>query len=125
MTVRSDLAAALKDELPNVYRIIPYAKNLDRIDKGRPIVMLYRESVEPSATLPAHHLTNTITVWILHPEVKPGDVDDALDNSLDIVIAALDATRLTTWSRAERGLWGDDEYNGFKITCETHSEKEI
>lgn len=123
MTVRSDLAAALADVLPDNYRLVPYAKSLDRVDKGRPVVMVYRASVAPSPTA-FQALDNEMIVWIIHPELNPGEVDDALDDSLDVVLAALDLTRLTTWSRAERTAF-DETFPGYRVTCQTTSSKEL
>lgn len=122
MSVRSDLAAALADVLPNNYRVVPYAKSLDRVEKGKPVVMVYRSVVEPASTF--GHLTNEMAVWVIHPELNPGAVDDVLDDSLDVVLAALDLTRLTTWSRAERDRF-DDAFPAYRVTCETTSTKEI
>lgn len=123
MTVRAQLAAHLDEHLPSLFRVIPYAKGLDRIEAKSVVVMVYRERVNPAPQF--DRLVNTLRVWILDPRVKPGQVDDSLDDSLDIVLAALDASQLTTWTDAERGLWGDDEYAGYSITCETTTSKEL
>lgn len=123
MSVRAQLAAHLDEHLPDLFRVIPYAKGLDRIEARKVVVMVYRESVAPSPRF--DQIVNIMRVWILDPRVKPGDVDDSLDDSLDIVLAALDATRLTAWTNAERGVWGDDEFAGYSITCETTTSKEL
>lgn len=121
-TVRAMVAADLERILPDNYRVIPYAKSVDRVEKGKPVLVLYRESVEQGATHSG--LINQLTLWVLHPELAPGAVDDALDDSLDIVIAAIDESTLTVWTRAERGTF-DDTYPSFKVTLETYSQKEL
>lgn len=122
MSVRAALAAHLDEHLPSLFRVIPYATSLDRIEAKRVVVMVYRETVAQAPQF--DRLVNTMRVWVLDPRVKPGEVDDSLDDSLDVVLAALDASALTTWTEATRGVWGDEQFHGYSITCEVHTSKE-
>lgn len=123
-TVRADLADALKPLLPTRWRIIPYADSLDRIDTRRPVLMLYRERITPTGAGTFHHIDNHMTLWLLTPRLNPGPADDALDKAADQLIAAVDALPWCTWDAAERGVWGDQAFAGYKLTLTATTEKE-
>lgn len=120
MSVRTEVAAALV--LPNQYRVIPFQAGLDRIEVGKVVVILYRATVRPA---PQHQaIVNELEAWVLIPKVKPGDADEALDDALDVVLAAIDTAPGLLWTDAERGVW-DDTYPGYKITLTVTTSKEL
>ena len=124
MTVRQTLADALAPHLPNHWRVLPWADSLDRIDTHRPVLMLYRERVTPSDVGTFTHLDNHMALWLLSPHVRPGTVDDDLDDNLDTLISALDQITWARWSEAERGTWGDEQYAGYKVAATITTSKE-
>lgn len=119
-TVRAQLAAHLNDALPTIYRVLDHAVGLDRIEAGRVVVIVYRQTVRPGAQF--DRLTNDMRVWVLVPNADPARADDVLDPALDEVLAALDTTTLTTWEEAERGVF-DETFIGYQITCTTNTRK--
>lgn len=114
MTVRSDLAAALKPLLPRNVKIVDVPRGLDGIETSRPVIMLYRETVEKAPNAQGSYF-NTFAVWIISPNVDPKRAEDQLDAMLDEVIPALDAIAWLNWSKAERSTFGDNQAPAYKI----------
>jgi len=108
--VRKTLIDALKPLLPSDWRLIPYATNLDTI--SRPVVMLRLKTIEKLAQAPLSHRTATFTLTVIEPRTEPGPADDALDDKLIDLLAAIDDFGAgLTWSTATSVVWGDPASN--------------
>ena len=105
MSVRAQLANDIKPHLPKKWKVVPYQTNLDTVDVVT--VMLKLSTVErtPAAPLASHTVTFTMTV--IEPVTTPGDADDAVDDDLDDLLFALDATENLIWSTATRVTYND------------------
>lgn len=115
MSVRSELAAALKPLLPNTVKIIDVPRSIDGMESKRPVVMLYRESRAKAPNALGDYF-DTFALYVVTPGVDTRRSEDALDDTLDAVIAALDAIKWLQWTSAERSLFGDNQAPAYKIT---------
>jgi len=114
MTVRADLAAALKPLLPARTKIVDVPRSLDGVETQRPVIMLYRERVEKAPNALGDYF-NTFALWIISPNVDPKRAEDQLDNMLEDVIPALDELTWLNWNFAERSTFGDNQAPAYKI----------
>ena len=106
MSTRSEIADALATAVPEA-RVIGYAKSIDNMPVGQPVIMLYRESVVPS---PHQGLrTEALSVWVAVNVTDPEKADDVLDPFLDRVLEVLDgrAFKALTWTTADREALAD------------------
>lgn len=115
MSVRSELAAALKPLLPASMKIIDVPRSIDGIEAKRPVVVLYRESRAKAPNAIGDYF-DTFALYVITPGVDVRRSEDALDNSLDAVVEALDSIKWLNWSVAERSLFGDNQAPAYKIT---------
>lgn len=123
MSVRSDLAAALKPLLPPRTKIIDVPRSLDGIETSRPVVMLYRERVEKAPNAIGAYF-NTFALWIISPNVDTSRAEDQLDNMLDEVISALDELSWLNWSNAQRSTFGDAQAPAYQVELTIVTNKE-
>lgn len=114
MTIRADLAAALKPLLPSNIKIVDVPRSLDGIETTRPVLMLYRERLEKAPNAIGDYF-NTFALWIISPNVDPSRAETQLDNMLDDVIPALDSVDWLNWNFAERSTFGDNQAPAYKI----------
>lgn len=114
MTLRADLAAALKPLLPARTKIIDVPRSLDGIETQRPVVMLYRERMEKAPNALGDYF-NTFALWIVSPNIDPVRAESQLDAMLEEVIPALDAVDWLNWNYAERSTFGDAQAPAYKI----------
>lgn len=117
MSVRSELAAELKPLLPATVKIIDVPRSIDGIEAKRPVVMLYRESREKAPNGMGDYF-DTFTMYVVTPGVDVTRAEDALDDTLDSVIDALDRIKWLNWSVAERSLFGENQAPAYKITLQ-------
>lgn len=115
MSVRSELAAALKPLLPASMKIIDVPRSIDGIEAKRPVIVLYRESRAKAPNAMGDYF-DTFALYVITPGVDVRRSEDALDDSLDAVVDALDQIKWLNWSVAERSLFGDNQAPAYKIT---------
>lgn len=115
MSVRSELAAALKPLLPASIKIIDVPRSIDGIEAKRPVIMLYRESRAKAPNSMGDYF-DTFALYVITPGVDTRRSEDALDNTLDQVVDALDQIKWLNWSIAERSVFGDNQAPAYKIT---------
>lgn len=72
--------------------------------------------VQPSPVAVAGRVV-TVDVWLVSPSSALGDGDDALDDALDLVLAALEAARIE-WTQAEPAIWREKNL-AYRIEVET------
>jgi hypothetical protein len=117
MSVRSELADALKPLLPATVKIIDVPRSIDGIEAKRPVVMLYRESRAKAPNAIGDYF-DTFSMYVVTPGVDVRRSEDALDDTLDSVIDALDQIKWLNWSVAERSLFGENQAPAYKITLQ-------
>lgn len=117
MSVRSELADALKPLLPATVKIIDVPRSIDGIEAKRPVVMLYRESRAKAPNAMGDYF-DTFSMYVVTPGVDVRRSEDALDDTLDSVIDALDQITWLNWSVAERSLFGENQAPAYKITLQ-------
>ena len=115
MSVRSELAALLKPLLPASIKIIDVPRSIDGIEAKRPVVMLFRESRAKAPNALGDYL-DTFTMYVVTPGIDTRRSEDALDDTLDQVIEALDTITWLNWTNAERSIFGDNQAPAYKIT---------
>ncbi len=115
MSVRSELAAALKPLLPASVKIIDVPRSIDGMEAKRPVVLLFRESRAKAPNAMGDYF-DTFALYVITPGVDTRRSEDALDDTLDAVIDALDQVKWLNWSIAERSVFGDNQAPAYKIT---------
>jgi len=115
MSVRSELADALKPLLPATVKIIDVPRSIDGMESKRPVIMLYRESRAKAPNAIGDYF-DTFALYVVTPGVDTRRSEDALDDTLDSVIEALDAIKWVQWTTAERSVFGDNQAPAYKIT---------
>lgn len=115
MSVRSELAAALKPLLPATVKIIDVPRSIDGMEAKRPVVVLFRESREKAPNAIGDYF-DTFALYVVTPGVDVRRSEDALDDTLDQVIDALDQITWLQWTTADRSLFGDNQAPAYKIT---------
>jgi hypothetical protein len=115
MSVRSELAAALKPLLPATVKIIDVPRSIDGMEAKRPVVLLYRESRAKAPNAMGDYF-DTFALYVVTPGVDVRRSEDALDDALDSVVDALDQITWLNWSIAERSLFGENQAPAYKIT---------
>jgi hypothetical protein len=120
VTIRAELAEAIRDKLSApAPRVIDHARVLDAITA--PVVLLERTQVAKAPNALGGYWV-TFTLHVVVPTVDPSTQDDNLDNTLDNVLAALDAIPWLRWSNAIRSVFLDS-WPSFQITVETVTER--
>lgn len=122
MTVRSDLAAALKPLLPPRTKIVDVPRSLDGIETSRPVVLLYRESVTKAPNSIGAYF-NTFALWIISPNTDLSRAENQLDTMLDEVITALDTVTWLNWSSAERSVFADNQAPAYRLELNVITNK--
>lgn len=115
MSVRSELAAALKPLLPATVKIIDVPRSIDGMEAKRPVVLLFRESRAKAPNAMGDYF-DTFALYVITPGVDTRRSEDALDDTLDAVIDALDQVKWLQWTTAERSVFGDNQAPAYKIT---------
>lgn len=123
MTVRSELAAALKPLLPPRTKIIDTPRSIDGLEANKPVVMLYRETLTKAPNAIGDYFS-TFALWIISPGVDPVRAENALDNLLDQVVVALDQVSWLNWTGAERSVFGDNQAPAYKVNLTVVTNKE-
>lgn len=115
MSVRSELAAALKPLLPATVKIIDVPRSIDGMEAKRPVIVLFRESRSKAPNAIGDYF-DTFALYVVTPGVDVRRSEDALDDTLDAVIDALDGVKWVQWTTAERSVFGDNQAPAYKIT---------
>jgi hypothetical protein len=115
MSVRSELADALKPLLPTSVKIIDVPRSIDGMEAKRPVVLLYRESRAKAPNAMGDYF-DTFAMYVITPGIDTRRSEDALDDTLDAVVSALDAIKWVQWTSAERSVFGDNQAPAYKIT---------
>ena len=123
MSVRSEVADALRPLLPTNMRIIDVPRSLDGLDANRPVVLLYRDRLEKAPNAQGAYFS-TVSLWVITPNIDTLRAEDALDTALDDVIAALDTIVWANWRTAERSIFGDAQAPAYRIDLQVATTKE-
>lgn len=123
MSVRSQVAAALKAVLPSNYKFVQVPRSLDGLEPGRPVVMVYRDRLEKAPNAQGVYFS-TVSVWVITPYIDEDRAEDALDTTLDDVIVALDSIEWLNWKTAERSTFGDAQAPAYRVELQVATNKE-
>lgn len=119
MSLRSDIADALRENLPKGrYHVQATVRKPDNISK--PLVMVNRKELTPD---PAQHarLTHELEVHVLVPETFGIEAEDAADAALDAVLQVIERIEQDVlWTRAERANFEGD-FIGWTVTLRTET----
>lgn len=121
MHVRTEIANALEAALPDTWTVLDSAQRVDDIEPDQVIVVVYTAAVRPGPALGLR--ANEVHLWLLDGQQEAGDVDDALDDNLDVLLAQLDRLPLLEWTDAERLLFLD-RFHAYKVTTNVNTSKE-
>lgn len=121
-TAREELVDALRPLLPKKWKLVPFARNLDRLE--HPTVMVHASRIEkmPAAPQAKHRVTFTVSVF--DPQDDPTRAQGALDDEVNALIFALDTIPFVHWESAEAAQLGSDGPLGWDITLDTITKKE-
>jgi hypothetical protein len=123
VSIRSELAAALKPLLPVKTKIIDTPRSIDGLEANKPVVMLYRETLAKAPNAQGSYF-NTFALWIISPGIDPIRAENALDDLLDEVVVALDQISWLNWTTAERSVFGDNQAPAYKVNLTVIGNKE-
>lgn len=118
MSIRAEFAEALRAALPGV-DVIDHAKNLDAL--AAPAVMLERTIVAKPPNAMGGYLV-TFVVHVISPIIGRDTADDALDDTTDGVLVALDGISWCRWDTATRSVFLDS-YPSYQIAVQTVTDK--
>jgi hypothetical protein len=119
---RTEVADLLRPALPAGWIVDDHPHTIDGLEPDRPVVMLASGRVRPGPALSLR--ANELRAWLVEPTTDPGGADDALDDLLVLLLAALDTVPLLEWPEAERGVYGDQEYPAYLVTINVNTTKE-
>lgn len=118
---RDYLEAQLKPLLPRTWKIVPVQRNLDALSRVTVMLKQQKISKEPSAPL-SHHLLDFI-VTVICPNTDVATAEVKLDDQVDDLIFAIDATKNVRWTDATKVVFGNAEYPAYDITVQVLSQK--
>lgn len=118
MSLRSDIADALRDNLPKPIHVQATVRKPDNISK--PLVMVNRSALTPDKEKHAR-LGHELEVHVLVPETYGVDAEDAADAALDAVLRVIERIEQDVlWTRAERANFEGD-FIGWTVTLATET----
>ena len=115
MSVRADLAAALKPLLPRRWKIVDTSSNLDRL--SIPVVMLKQLELEPAPRAPRSQVLVSYVVTIIDPHEGVENADAALDDGVIDLFRALQSIPFTNPTKATKVTF-QDKYLAYDLTVE-------
>lgn len=113
MNARAAVAQALSEALPT-YRVINHSRTIDRVDQRT--ILVWQDGLTPHPPAGRDGIQVRLTVLVLTPHADVERADDDLEAALLDVLAVLHPLDSVLWTDAERGVFGDDTWNGYKIT---------
>lgn len=114
-TLRAELRKRLQPILPPDYVLRPNATPLDTIT--RPTLQLKQLALEPSREAPQGNLAVEFILTLASPLTAPQAAEDALDDDVVELLAALDRIEWVAWTRAEKVVTGRAEaYLAYDVT---------
>jgi hypothetical protein len=109
VSLRSDIADVLRDNLPDTFAVMAYVKTLD--NTSRPVVMVHRSKITKA---PLGHLDHAVTLHVLVPETLGEAAEDAADTALETVLGLVEAMNDLDWTGADRAAY--ENFTGWEIT---------
>lgn len=119
MSARKDLAAVFRKLVPRVWQIIDTDRSIDQVKKVAVLISQRRIEPAPSNPLGSHRVT--FRVYVIDANSDPGAAEDALDNSVDTLLYAIDSVDAIRWTAAEKVIYQDRR--AYEITVEAFSER--
>ena len=122
LTTREQLVAALTPLLPEAWRVVPYSRSLDTLD--RVTVMVHASRIEHAPQAPLSQHVTTLAVSVFDPQSDPERAQGALDDEVGALLFALDELPWVSWSSAEASQLPDGGPLGWDVTLETITKKD-
>lgn len=113
---RLRIASGITTLLPDA-RVIPYAKSIDSIPTGQPVVMVYVSDLIPSP-VGFGAVIESIVIALLTPLTDPAKADEDLEGYLHQIVGWLlldESVADVSFTKAERTAVLD--YPAYEITC--------
>ena len=110
MSIRSDIADAMRDLLPPEFKALPYVKALDNI--STPVVMVHRSKITRHET--SSYFDHAVTVHVLVPETLGEAAEDKADAAVEAALGVLDLLPNLDWAEATRAPYAN--FTGYEIT---------
>lgn len=110
MSIRSDIADAMRELLPAEFVSMPYVRALD--NTSVPVVMVHRSKITRNES--RAYFDHSVTVHVLVPETLGEEAEDAADAALDAALGVLDLLPNLDWTEAERASYAN--FTGYEIT---------
>ena len=124
-TARAHVHAALSPNMPAGVDFRAYPARIDTPNKRT--VMIRVEDVRPDERAPVKFYLFTYTLLLVSPFTDDGRgaADEDLDELLEDVLLAVEATPDVQWTAATRGQWLDTPLPAYEISIQVrHTKKE-
>lgn len=121
MNARTELADALRAELPESWDVRPSFDPPDELEPDRPCLMLWRDELTPGPTLGTR--THNMAAWLLVPMTDPELLDDELDAAVLQLVTRVDEMSTVDWTKATRGTL-QDSFAGYRVELRFYTNKE-
>ena len=124
-TVRGWVEAQLKPLLPSTWRLVPYQRNLDEVDRVTVMLRLQRVVKLPEAPGGAYQAEWTLTIIQPGQDVTRGQkmLDQQVFELLDAILDLRKTGLNIDWSDAQSVVFGERN-EAFDITIRTILEKQ-
>lgn len=121
-TVRKQLFEQLQAYLPKrKYTLRPNNTALEQIAK--PTILVKQMAIRPAPEAPNGCLEVTFVVTLASPITSPQAAEDALDDDVLELLAALDNDGISIWAEARKVI-SDDRYLAYDIDLTTTTVKD-
>lgn len=114
--LRADVTAQIKALAPKRWVFIPYQKAVEPIKVPTVMLSLQNYKRHPQAGFNPNMRQVTYELLLMEPTQDPGKSDDALDDELIDLLAAIDQIEGIDWDTAQRGLDPSAQYPAYIIT---------
>lgn len=112
MTARDLVVTSLSGLVPSGITVMAYARNIDA--PAQDTVMVRIDEVTPSQ-YPRAIRAYKFALLLIVPQTTPGTADDELDNFLEDVLTALDASTDLSWESAQRATY-EEKFPAYEVT---------
>lgn len=124
MGSRKQLADALQPALGKAVKVVDAPREIEEIEaRVKAVVQLVRTKIKPSPANPQGDYEESFEIWVIEPKLDPNTSEDALDDSLDKVLLALDSLNWIDYDEAIRDTHPSDRH-AYRITATLYTEKE-
>ena len=123
MNIRKDLAAQLREKLPDDWTVLDVGVALE--NPLRPVVVIRQQDVKRNAGAPRKYRDKGFVVALVEPGLAVDLVEDALDDDVVLLLDALEDLPMPglIWTEAERVTF-QGRFAGYDVHVTITTEKE-